>query len=192
MNLFIFLVEKSWLLSCASRKLTIASEVVVERLNLITHTFSYRCFHLIFNRLWDSSSYILTLYLLFFFKSEPQKKHEDIKPKPEEEEKPSNRPFDIANLTRPDKPDSKRPVVDVDQNWGLSRLTNRFMYRDLGSSFRSTGKCYFCWVFPHISAVCLDWIDVNFSSEWVFWVEGTSWVERPFETLGMRFFSGCF
>ncbi|XP_031574362.1 zinc finger protein Gfi-1b-like [Actinia tenebrosa] len=69
---------------------------------------------------------------------ETQRKNDDNKPPPAEEEKPSNRPFDIANLTRPDKPAIKQPVVDADQNWGL-HFPNRFMFRDLGSHFRGTG-----------------------------------------------------
>lgn len=84
----------------------------------------------------------LTHFLSSFFKSEPQRRDEDIKPKPAEDEKPSSRPFDIANLTRPDKPAIKQPIADADQNWGLS-FPNRFMFRDLGSHFRSSGK-YYC------------------------------------------------
>ncbi|KAK3733073.1 hypothetical protein QZH41_008413, partial [Actinostola sp. cb2023] len=61
------------------------------------------------------------------------KEDETIKPKGGEQKKPSNRPFDIANLTRPDKP-AKKPAADAQQIWRL-QLHSQHVFSDLETRF---------------------------------------------------------
>ncbi|XP_020904581.1 zinc finger protein Gfi-1b isoform X2 [Exaiptasia diaphana] len=59
---------------------------------------------------------------------DPKQDEEEIKPSVKTEEKPSSRPFDIANLTRPDKPNKKNDS-DPLKLWKL-QLQNQHALRD--------------------------------------------------------------